>query len=169
MTFDIKRLETDFDKNLIDIDCDPKWGHLKSFLNESEVNDYIREKFSAVYWLFIDWYIRWYITLSVSTIKFSTDDWMGWFARYDWPPIPWLLIWKLLVDSKMERWWHGSNLIAYATSIAVELSKIVWMRFIIVDSHKDSVGFYEKKWFIKVEWTWNNDTIKMVLDISYAI
>jgi GNAT superfamily N-acetyltransferase len=79
-------------------------------------------------------------------------------------PIPWILIWKLLISEEY-RWKNiWKDLLIALINKCYDLSKEMWVRFIIVDSHNDAVLFYKKYWFVEIS-DWGK-TKKMVFDLK---
>jgi len=79
-------------------------------------------------------------------------------------PIPSILIWKLLISNEFSWKWFWKKIIMAIISYCYDISSNIWIRFIIVDSHKNAVWFYEKLWFIQISDSWK--TIKMILDLK---
>jgi GNAT superfamily N-acetyltransferase len=132
--------------------------------------EYISSKLCSIYALEIDNYIRWYISFSASVIKMQEKYFRCflWWKVNDlewvWFPIPWLLVWKLLIDKELRGNGYWKSLLNFAISTAYELSKTIWIRFIIVDANNNALGFYEKNWFIPIEKNSNNT--KMLFDLK---
>ena len=141
---------------------------MKDFLiNESK--DYISSKLCSIYAIEINNYIKWYISFSASMIKIKEKHFSFlWKSIKDlekvWFPIPAMLIWKLLIDKELRWKWYWWKLIDFALSTAYELSKTIWIRFIIVDSNNNTIWFYEKYWFIPIET--KEKTTTMVFDLK---
>jgi len=162
----IELLKKDFRKESINIKAWNNFSHLRDFL----VNDsakYIKSKLCSVYGYLDDEKIIWYISLSATNIKLKWP----WFGKLDIKdlediqiPIPWILIWKLLISEEY-RWksiWK--HLLIALINKCYDLSKEMWVRFIIVDSHNDAVLFYKKYWFIEI--SDSGKTKKMVFDLK---
>lgn len=149
----------------VEIETDSSFLHLKDFLSE-DADNYIQEQIASVYWLYIDDELRWYMTLAVARCKVEDFYWMWTVGDSTSPQFPWILIWKLLIDSRLQRQWHGKKFVSLALSIANDLSKYVWIRCLIVDAHPDAIEFYRKMDFIEVEWNSNSETVKMILDLK---
>lgn len=161
-------LSKSFDTTLIKIETEEAFSHLKAFLFE-KANEYISSKLCSIYSLEIDDNIRWYISLSAATIAITKGRWYDfWYYFFkNHPPCPWILIGKLLIDIELRGQWYWTQLIEFAIYTASELSKTIWIRFIIVDANKTAVSFYEKHWFIVIEeGQQDGDTSKMVFDLK---
>jgi GNAT superfamily N-acetyltransferase len=79
-------------------------------------------------------------------------------------PIPWILIWKLLVSKEYRNKGYWNNLIIAIMSYCYDISQKIWIRFIIVDANKNAIWFYKKHWFIEL--SDNSETTKMVFDLK---
>ena len=60
--------------------------------------------------------------------------------------------------------WYWWKLINFALTTAYELSKTIWIRFVIVDANNNAVWFYEKYWFISIDE--KEKTTTMVFDLK---
>lgn len=149
----------------VEIETDSGFLHLKDFLSE-DADNYIQEQIASVYWLYIDDVLRGYMSLSVSVCKVDDEYWQNKIWDWESPKFPWILIGRLLIDKKLTWQWHGRKFITLAVSIGNELSKLVWLRCLIVDANQEAVVFYEKMWFIEISWTRNAETVKMILDLQ---
>lgn len=162
-------LQKEFDEKNISIETEEVFQHLKDFLFDDS-KEYISSKLCSIYALEIDNYIRWYMSLSASVIRMQ-QKYLWCFIRWnlddlEWVgfPIPWLLIWKLLIDKNLRWNWYWKKLLTFAIAKAFELSKTIWVRSIIVDANNNSVGFYKKSWFIDIEK--KDQTTKMLFDLK---
>lgn len=162
----IRILRKDFDIGLVELETEESFKHLKDFLFE-DCKDFIQHKLCATYGFFIEEKLKGYISICTWVIKIQSY-WLFWKETdyLEWVrfPIPWILIWKLLID-KNSRWnWMGQKLVSYILAYAYEISNTIWARFIIVDANNTAIGFYEKQWFISID-SWK-DTTKMVFDLA---
>jgi GNAT superfamily N-acetyltransferase len=149
----------------VEIETDSSFLHLRSFLFE-DADNYIQEQIASVYWLYIDDELRWYMSLSVSVCKVDDEYWQNKIWDWESPKFPWLLIGRLLIDGRLQWRWYGKKFVAIAVSIGNELSKLAWLRCLIVDANIDAIVFYEKMGFIEISWTKNKETVKMILDLK---
>ncbi len=159
-------LKKDFTKDNIIIETEEIFQHLKDFLFY-ESDDYISSKLCSIYAIEIENNIRWYISFSSSVLKMKPKYFSLWKSK-DLEnvafPIPAMLIWKLLIDINLRRNWYWWKLINFALTTAYELSKTIWIRFVIVDANNNAVWFYEKYWFISIDE--KEKTTTMVFDLK---
>lgn len=158
-------LKNSIKETRVEIETDSSFLHLKDFLHE-DADNYINEKIASVYWLYIDDVLRWYMSLSVSVCKVNDEYWQNQIWDWESPRFPWLLIWRLLIDNKLKWRWYWRQFISLAVSIGHELSKLAWLRCLIVDANLEAKVFYEKMGFIEIAWTKNTETVKMILDLQ---
>ena len=163
---EIKLLDENYDINSILITPWESFKHLKDFLIE-DWKKYINSKLCTIYWVIENNNIIWYISISASILRLK--EWL--FRKIKINdledisiPIPWILIWKLLLSQDFRWKWIWTELIMTIISYCYKISKSLWVRFIIVDSNLKSVWFYEKYWFIKISENWK--TVKMVFDLK---
>ena len=159
-------LKKDFNKDNIIIETEEIFQHLKDFLFD-ESDDYISSKLCSIYAIEIENNIRWYIFFSSSVLKMKPKYFSLWKSN-DLEnvsfPIPAMLIWKLLIDTNLRWNWYWWKLINFALTTAYELSKTIWIRFVIVDANNNAVWFYEKYWFISIDE--KEKTTTMVFDLK---
>lgn len=161
-------LKKDFDLKSVNIETEEVFQHLKDFLIE-DWSEYIKHKLCSIYWYYKDEIMLWFITISTTSLRIREEHlkWLEW--KMNWLesikfPIPWVLIWKLLVSSSIRWQWIWKDLILYVMSYCFELSRTIWIRFITVDSHRDTIDFYKKIWFVIVEE--KKKTTLMVFDLN---
>ncbi len=162
----IKLLKPDFEKDNILIQPWNSFTHIKEFL-VSDASQYIKSKLCSIFAYEKHDKIVGFISLSASSIKLKKN----FFDKIQISDledvkisIPCILIWRLLVCEK-QRWQKiGEKLLLAMMSHCYDISKTIWVRFIVVDSHIDAVGFYEKYWFIEI--SEGNKTKKMVFDLK---
>ena len=151
----IKLLKKDFEIKSINIETEEVFQHLKDFLIE-DAHNYIKHKLCSIYWYYKDEKMLWYITISTSTLKIRDKhlellswkmDWLEWISF----PVPGVLIWKFLVNKDNQWEWIWKDLLLYIMWYCYELSKTIWIRFIIIDSNPKAVSYYEKFWFVTIE------------------
>lgn len=76
----------------------------------------------------------------MKNLKYNFD------CKYSYPAMK---IARLAVDSRFERVGVGTYLLHAAIGKAVSISENVACGFVLVDSKKDAIGFYENKGFNK--------------------
>ena len=70
--------------------------------------------------------------------------------QFRYGAIPALLIGQLATHEEYERQGVGKRMVAWATKVAMDLSKIVGCRMVVAHPYDDVVGWYEKQKFKKV-------------------
>ena len=96
-----------------------------------------------------------YISLCCAQVKLEShpDDLARY--KYDYPAVK---IGKLAVHEDFERRDYGSDLVDLAIAIAKdEIRPRIGCRLLLVDSHRDAVGFYKKKGFVLIDTEENNN------------
>lgn len=133
----------------LDVNCDLLSfscldSDLNDFLKTDALNDQ-KHMISRTNLCFIKSELVGYITLaadSISAKKVMPDD--GFECKYGYPA---LKIARLAVDSRFERRGIGTYLLYAAIGKAVEISRSIGCRLVIVDSKKDAIQFYENNGF----------------------
>ncbi|MGB9941481.1 GNAT family N-acetyltransferase [Methanosarcina sp.] len=106
-------------------------------------------------------------TLVADTIeaKSVTDG----LKYYEYRKYPGVKIARLAVDSRFERRGIGTYLLLAAIGITLSICESIGCRYILVDSKKDSIGFYQKNEFKLVEEYKNREFIPMYLNMQPII
>ena len=105
-----------------------------------------------------------FFTLIADTIEASavTDG----LERYEYRKYSSVKIARLAVDSKFERKGIGTYLLLAAIGKTLEVCENVGCRYILVDSKRDSIGFYQKNEFKLVEKYKNREFVPMYLNLQ---
>jgi ribosomal protein S18 acetylase RimI-like enzyme len=130
--------------NLSSFSC--KDSDLNAFLKNDALN-YQKYMISKTNLCFFGNELVGYITLTIDTIgtrKVKVND--EFESKYSYPSIK---IARLAVDSRFERRGIGTHLLYAAIGKALSISDSVGCRFVLVDSKKDAISFYEKYGFKK--------------------
>ena len=138
----IKPLNTNY--NLFSFSC--KDSDLNDFLKNDALN-YQKYMISKTNLCFFGNELVGYITLTIDTIgtkKVEVNDEFESKCSY-----PAMKIARLAVDSRFERKRIGTHLLYAAIGKALSISDSVGCRFVLVDSKKDAISFYEKYGFKK--------------------
>lgn len=108
-----------------------------------------------------------FFTLIADTIeaKAVTDG----LERYEYRKYPGVKIARLAVDSRFEKRGIGTYLLLAAIGKTLSVCDSIGCRYILVDSKKDSIGFYQKNEFKLVEKYKNREFIPMYLNMQPII
>lgn len=86
--------------------------------------------------------------------------------HYEYRKYPGVKIARLAVDSRFERRGIGTYLLAAAIGKTLAVCESVGCRYILVDSKKNSIGFYQKNGFKLVEKYKNREFVPMYLNLQ---
>jgi GNAT superfamily N-acetyltransferase len=86
--------------------------------------------------------------------------------HYEYRKYPGVKIARLAVDSRFERKGIGTYLLAAALGKTQSVCESIGCRYILVDSKKNSIGFYQKNGFKLVEKYKNREFIPMYLNLQ---
>ncbi len=86
--------------------------------------------------------------------------------HYEYRKYPGVKVARLAVDSRFERRGIGTYLLLAAIGKTLSVCESIGCRYILVDSKKNSIGFYEKYGFKLVEKYKNRDFIPMYLNMQ---
>jgi GNAT superfamily N-acetyltransferase len=105
-----------------------------------------------------------FVALIADTIeaKAVTDG----IEHYEYRKYPRVKIARLAVDSRFERKGIGTYLLAAAIGKTLSVCESIRCRYILVDSKKNSSGFYQKNGFKLVEKYRNREFIPMYLNLQ---
>jgi GNAT superfamily N-acetyltransferase len=85
--------------------------------------------------------------------------------HYEYRKYPGVKIARLAVDSRFERKGIGTYLLAAAIGKTQSVCESIGCRYLLVDSKKNSIGFYQKNGFKLVEIYKNREFIPMYLNL----
>lgn len=89
--------------------------------------------------------------------------------HYEYRKYPGVKIARLAVDSRFERRGIGTYLLLAAIGKTLSVCESIGCRYILVDSKKNSIGFYQKNEFKLVEKYKNREFIPMYLNMQPII
>jgi GNAT superfamily N-acetyltransferase len=89
--------------------------------------------------------------------------------HYEYRKYPGVKIARLAVDTRFERRGIGTYLLLAAIGKTLSVCESIGCRYILVDSKKDSIGFYQKNEFKLVEKYKNREFIPMYLNMQPII
>ncbi|MCG8626431.1 MAG: GNAT family N-acetyltransferase [Proteobacteria bacterium] len=134
-------------------------------LQKDALNEQNRKMGTTWVWVYGGRVVLGYVTLTAYSINkkhFENDRNYAGTEQFPYGTIPALLIGQLATHEEYERQGVGKRMVAWATKMAIDLSKIVGCRMVAVHPYDDVAGWYEKQKFKKVS---GNLTI-MYLDIG---
>jgi GNAT superfamily N-acetyltransferase len=140
-------------------------SELNDFLKDDALNDQANliSRTSLCFW---KGELVGYITLAVDTIGtkevYVTDG----LECYKYNRYPGIKIARFAVDSGFERRGIGNHLLFAAIGKVLSICNSVGCRYILVDSKKESTGFYEKYGFKIAERNKKRDFIPMYLNMQ---
>ena len=138
---------------------------LSDFLKEDAFNDQedLISKTSLCSW---NGELAGYITLATDTIGTKEIYVSDGLKRYKYSKYPGIKIARLAVDSRFERRGVGTYLLFAGIGKALSICDSVGCRYILVDSKKESIGFYEKYGFKLAEKNKKKDFSPMYLNMQ---
>jgi len=89
--------------------------------------------------------------------------------HYEYRKYPGVKIARLAVDSRFERKGIGTYLLLAAIGKTLSVCESIGCRYILVDSKKESIGFYQKNEFKLVEKSKDREFVPMYLNIQPII
>jgi GNAT superfamily N-acetyltransferase len=141
-------------------------GELNDFLKNDALNDQnnLISRTSLCFW---NDEIVGFFTLIADIIeaKAVTDG----LEHYEYRKYPGVKIARLAVDSRFERRGIGTYLLLAAIGKTLSICESIGCRYILVDSKKNSIGFYQKNEFKLVEKYKNREFVPMYLNIQPII
>jgi GNAT superfamily N-acetyltransferase len=138
-------------------------------LNEFLKNDakfQMKSKINVTYVCKYDKKIIAFFTLANDAIKINPRDKKRIGIKY--PDFPALKIGRLAVDRRYERKGFGTLIIYWVAGLAQECSKYIGVRFISVDSYKDSRTLYDKNQFVELDKE-QDGNIPMYCDLEWLV
>lgn len=164
------------DSELIIKSLDENLNLTSFFCNNSELNeflkddalryqDYLISRTSLCFWKNE---LVGYFTLTTATIQvkdvINKDDYKNKYRYF-----PAMKIARLAVDSRFEKRGIGKHMLFAAIGKVWSIRESVACRYILVDSKIDSIGFYEKNGFRKIENQNKKDFIPLYFDLKAVI
>lgn len=108
-----------------------------------------------------------FFTLVADTIEAKAV--MDGLEHYEYRKYPGVKIARLAVDSRFERRGVGTYLLLVAIGKTLSISENIGCRYILVDSKRNSIGFYQKNEFKLVEKYKNREFVPMYLNMQPII
>lgn len=134
-------------------------------LQKDALNEQNRKIGTTWVWAYDDRVALGYVTLAAYSVNkryLENDRKYTGTEQFPYGTIPALLIGQLATHEEYERQGVGKRMVAWATKAAMDLSKIVGCRMVVVHPYDDVVGWYEKQKFKKV----SENLAIMYLDIK---
>ena len=140
-------------------------SELNDFLKEDAFNDQedLISKTSLCFW---KGELVGYITLATDTIGTKEIYVSDGLERYKYSKYPGIKIARLAVDSRFERRGIGTHLLFAGIGKALSICDSVGCRYILIDSKKESISFYEKYGFKIAEKNKKKDFAPMYLNMQ---
>ena len=150
--------------NLSSFSCLNK--ELNDFLKNDALNDQINmiSRTSLCFW---NDELVGFFTLVADTIEAKSV--IDGLEHYEYRKYPGVKIARLAVDSRFERRGIGTYLLLAAIGKTLSVSENIGCRYILVDSKKNSIGFYQKNEFKLVEKYKNREFVPMYLNMQPII
>ena len=105
-----------------------------------------------------------FVALVADTIEAKTV--IDGLEHYEYKKYPGVKIARLAVDSRFERRGIGTYLLAAAIGKTLSVCESIGCRYILVDSKKSSIDFYQKNGFKLVEKYKSRDFVPMYLNLQ---
>jgi len=86
--------------------------------------------------------------------------------HFEYKKYPGVKIARLAVDSRFERKGIGKYLLLAAIGKTLDISEHIGCRYILVDSKREAIGFYQKNGFTLVEKSKNKEEVPMYLNMQ---
>ncbi len=160
------------DSELIMVPLDKKHNLFPFNCSSSELNDFLKNDslsdqnnmISRTGLCFWKDELVGYVALLADTIEAKAV--IDGLERYEYRKYPGVKIARLAVDSRFERKGIGTYLLAAAIGKTLSVCESIGCRYLLVDSKKNSIGFYQKNGFKLVEKYKNREFIPMYLNLQ---
>jgi GNAT superfamily N-acetyltransferase len=162
--FELHTIPLNKNHNLSSFSCLSK--ELNDFLKNDALNDQnnLISRTSLCFW---NYELVGFFALIADTIEAKAV--IDGLEHYEYRKYPGVKIARLAVDSRFERRGIGTYLLLAAIGKTLSICESVGCRYILVDSKKDSIGFYQKNEFKLVEKYKKREFVPMYLNMQPII